>query len=360
MKTPGPIDQEWSLLAEFTARGGFKGQLVSKVTRESRADGSPEEDRPRKRSKPQTQAVDEDNAQEGLHVPGARDPPVVTPEHPALNDPEIEAPFPVQSHEEPLNSDPTHTSAQASTSPVEHIPNSCHSHGVSMNELFPAPELLNIESPDQNTARNDDQEADQSNTDDIWNEPLDQSLLDIGPLAFLEAQSLDLNFETNLYRAALDFGQPNDLVGDYLGHDVAEPSQSLNDSGLDQADQQWSQRSTPVGQITKTTTLPPSPDDPFDQYLFFHYNLSLRLYPVKPDQNPYREVYGTLAARCPPLHHTILFASALHLANLGRLLKFAIQQYRKTMRQSFRDALAKQDELEGLGATVLLSVVFDV
>ncbi|KAJ3549182.1 hypothetical protein NM208_g75 [Fusarium decemcellulare] len=348
-------------LAEFTARGAFKGQLVSKVTRGSRADGSPEEDRPRKRSKPQTQTVDKDNAKDSLHVPGDRDSPATTPAHPALNDAGIEAPFSVQSHEEPLNPDPTHISAQTSSS-AENTPTSCHSHGISLDELFPAPDLLSIESPDQNTASNADQEADHSNADDLWNEPPDQSLLDIGPLTFLEAQSLDLNFEGNLYPAALDFGQPNELASDYVDLDIVGPSQSQTDSNLDRVDQQWSQRSPLVGKVTKTITLPPSPDDPFDQYLFFHYidNLSLRLYPVKPDQNPYREVYGNLAARCPPLHHTILFASALHLANLGRLPKFAIQQYRKTMRQSFRDALVKQDELEGLGATVLLSVVFDV
>ncbi|KAI9928662.1 hypothetical protein MW887_001878 [Aspergillus wentii] len=105
-----------------------------------------------------------------------------------------------------------------------------------------------------------------------------------------------------------------------------------------------------------------TPDDPFDQYLFSHYmdNLSLRLYPVKPDQNPYRVVYGTLAAQSQPLLKTILFASAFHLSNLGRLPKFALQPYRDAMRKAFRDAVVSEDQLVGVGATVLLSIVFDV
>lgn len=55
-----------------------------------------------------------------------------------------------------------------------------------------------------------------------------------------------------------------------------------------------------------------------------------------------------------------MFASAFHLANLGRLPKFAIQPYRQAMREAFRKALSAEDDIEGLAATALLSVVFDV
>ncbi|KAK9371390.1 fungal-specific transcription factor domain-containing protein [Lipomyces kononenkoae] len=108
--------------------------------------------------------------------------------------------------------------------------------------------------------------------------------------------------------------------------------------------------------------LQPPPRDPFDQYLFSHYinNLSLRLYPVKPDQNPYRLVYGSLATKSQPLLKAILFASAMHLSKLGQLPNFAVKPYRMAMRDSFRDALQTGDEGWGLGATVLLSIIFDV
>ena len=55
-----------------------------------------------------------------------------------------------------------------------------------------------------------------------------------------------------------------------------------------------------------------------------------------------------------------MLASALHLSKLGRLPKFAIQHYRKAVQESFRDAVMKDGEAWGLGATVLLSVVSDV
>ena len=88
--------------------------------------------------------------------------------------------------------------------------------------------------------------------------------------------------------------------------------------------------------------------------------LALRLYPVKLDQNPYRVVYGNLATESQPLLKAILFASALHLSKLGQLPNFAIKPYRMAMRDSFRDALTRDDEFWALGATVLLSVIFDV
>ncbi|KAH6712495.1 fungal-specific transcription factor domain-containing protein [Leptodontidium sp. MPI-SDFR-AT-0119] len=112
----------------------------------------------------------------------------------------------------------------------------------------------------------------------------------------------------------------------------------------------------------KDPVLRAPPSDPFDQYLFSHYinTLSLRLYPVKPDQNPYRMVYGSLAVESKPLLSVILFASALHLSKLGQLPKFAVKPYRMAMRDSFRDALRTENEALGLGATVLLSIVFDV
>ncbi|RBR18067.1 hypothetical protein FVER53590_04314 [Fusarium verticillioides] len=87
-----------------------------------------------------------------------------------------------------------------------------------------------------------------------------------------------------------------------------------------------------LSRISDTPTLPSSITDPFDDYLFCHYmqNLSLCLYPMRPDCNPYRDIYGDLAP------------------------------YRKAMRVAFREGIAIETELEGLAATALLSVVFDV
>ncbi|EWG42538.1 hypothetical protein FVEG_04314 [Fusarium verticillioides 7600] len=117
-----------------------------------------------------------------------------------------------------------------------------------------------------------------------------------------------------------------------------------------------------LSRISDTPTLPSSIPDPFDDYLFCHYmqNLSLCLYPMRPDCNPYRDIYGDLAVSSRSLRSTILFASASHLVNLGRLPKFALQPYRKAMRVAFREGIAIETELEGLAATALLSVVFDV
>lgn len=88
--------------------------------------------------------------------------------------------------------------------------------------------------------------------------------------------------------------------------------------------------------------------------------LVLRLYLVKLDQNPYRVVYGALAADAQPLLRTIYFASALHLSKLGQLPNFAIKPYREAMRDSFRNALARGDREWSLAATVLLTIVFNV
>ncbi|KAJ5398810.1 Protein of unknown function DUF3468 [Penicillium sp. CMV-2018d] len=105
-----------------------------------------------------------------------------------------------------------------------------------------------------------------------------------------------------------------------------------------------------------------TPQDPFDQYLFSHYMdaLSLRLYPIKLDSNPYRTVYGALATESEPVLKAIMLASAFHLSKLGKLPAFAVKPYRIAMQRSFRDALKTQNDEWGLGATVFLSIVFDV
>ncbi|KAL4799475.1 hypothetical protein BDV19DRAFT_385242 [Aspergillus venezuelensis] len=127
-------------------------------------------------------------------------------------------------------------------------------------------------------------------------------------------------------------------------------------------------------QTVQEFSIPPIPQDPFDQYLFSHYmdTLSLRLYPIKLDQNPYRIVYGSLAIESEPLLKVIMLASALHLAKLGKLPAFAIKHYRTAVRDSFRTALegkssasssaqnGSTSEMWSLGVTVLLSVVFEV
>lgn len=88
--------------------------------------------------------------------------------------------------------------------------------------------------------------------------------------------------------------------------------------------------------------------------------LSLRLYPVKLDSNPYRNVYGSLATESEPVLKAIMLASAFHLSKLGKLPAFAVKPYRMAMQRSFRDALKTQNDEWALGATVFLSIVFDV
>jgi hypothetical protein len=55
-----------------------------------------------------------------------------------------------------------------------------------------------------------------------------------------------------------------------------------------------------------------------------------------------------------------MLASAFHLSKLGKLPAFAVKPYRMAMQRSFRDALKTQSDEWSLGATVLLSIVFDV
>ncbi|KAL4902157.1 fungal-specific transcription factor domain-containing protein [Aspergillus multicolor] len=132
---------------------------------------------------------------------------------------------------------------------------------------------------------------------------------------------------------------------------------------------------TALFQPAPDLAIPASPQDPFDQYLFSYYmdTLSLRLYPIKLDQNPYRIVYGSLATESEPLLKVIMLASALHLAELGKLPAFAIKHYRGAVRDSFRNALEQtssstdslsqkehSSETWSLGVTVLLSVVFEI
>jgi hypothetical protein len=90
-------------------------------------------------------------------------------------------------------------------------------------------------------------------------------------------------------------------------------------------------------------------------------NLAPRLLPVVESyRNPYLVVYGRLSQESQPLRNSILFASALHLSKLGALPNDAIKTCRADMRDSFRNALHDPEEAWGLGATVLLSIVFDV
>ena len=56
----------------------------------------------------------------------------------------------------------------------------------------------------------------------------------------------------------------------------------------------------------------------------------------------------------------ILLASALHLSKLGKLPAFAVKPYRVAMQRSFRDSVKTQSAEWSLGATVLLSIIFDV
>ncbi|GLA18270.1 hypothetical protein AnigIFM62618_005425 [Aspergillus niger] len=109
-------------------------------------------------------------------------------------------------------------------------------------------------------------------------------------------------------------------------------------------------------------SIPPTPQDPFDQYLFTYYmeTLSLRLYPVKSKQNPYRTIYGALATESEPLLRSTMLASALHLSKQGKLPRFAVKPYRMAVQASLHEALKTQNEAWSLGVTVLLSVVSDI
>ncbi|KAK9238967.1 fungal-specific transcription factor domain-containing protein [Lipomyces kononenkoae] len=172
--------------------------------------------------------------------------------------------------------------------------------------------------------------------------------------------SLESGFESHLTPGSFTLTSAGDVI--YRSPtDLGNVEERAPDS-----DQPVEEESGAVDQailrLINERVLQPPPGDPFDQYLFSHYinDLSLRLYPVKPEQNPYRLVYGSLATKSQPLLKAILFASAMHLSKLGRLPNFAVQPYRMAMRDSFRDALQSGDEAWGLGATVLLSIVFDV
>ncbi|KAF5499261.1 hypothetical protein CGCF413_v006208 [Colletotrichum fructicola] len=102
---------------------------------------------------------------------------------------------------------------------------------------------------------------------------------------------------------------------------------------------------------------------PSEVYLLQHFldNLASRLLPVvEPYRNPYKTVYGALARGSRPLRNAILFASTLHLTKLGDLPHDTIKTYRADMRDSFREALQADEEIWSLGATVLLSIIFDV
>ncbi|KAF7528876.1 hypothetical protein PCG10_009590 [Penicillium crustosum] len=168
------------------------------------------------------------------------------------------------------------------------------------------------------------------------------------------------------------------LTAESLGPDpIEEYDISISSTGLDMV-HDWSADTWSAGnQLVEDSTdildssllgsfcdpiLYQTPQDPFDQYLFTHYmdTLSLRLYPVKLDSNPYRNVYGSLATESEPVLKAIMLASAFHLSKLGKLPAFAVKPYRMAMQRSFRDALKTQNDEWALGATVFLSIVFDV
>lgn len=96
----------------------------------------------------------------------------------------------------------------------------------------------------------------------------------------------------------------------------------------------------------------------FDRYLFEHYwsTLTMSLYPIAMEGNPFREVYAALSQSFPPLTDAILCASSSHLTALGRLPHGAVEPYRKSTRTSFRYSLAESEHETGLAATVLFTV----
>lgn len=96
----------------------------------------------------------------------------------------------------------------------------------------------------------------------------------------------------------------------------------------------------------------------FDRYLFDHYwnTLTMALYPIALEGNPFRTVYTAISQEFPPLTNAILCASASHLTGLGRLPHNAVEPYRKNLRSSFRRSKSFPDHEIGMAATVLFTV----
>ncbi|KAI9729399.1 MAG: hypothetical protein M1834_006923 [Cirrosporium novae-zelandiae] len=104
---------------------------------------------------------------------------------------------------------------------------------------------------------------------------------------------------------------------------------------------------------------------PFDRYLFHHFmeTTSQHLAPVEHTENPYRQVYATIAkdSDSPMLTNMILAMSALHLTHLGRLPTGLAATYRQKAAGLLQRALldhtsAMQDSTL---AGVLLSVIYE-
>lgn len=370
-------------LAEFTVRGGYlDGQMVSKVTR-----GGPREDgeeTPKPHKRPRRQVARTDEAAQDLNHRSAstkegsvNELPTVSPQvdsHDIAPRPNANPDRFTEDHQ--LTEDrPITTCSQRSglDTPPRPAEESRVDPGVDES-------TLNCLSPVNPHGVADSVEA-------LWQDLGASGVLDL-PLQFSidppTTPSLDLE---SYIDSPLMFLEPVPSLVDAPVLDLDPGDGGVYQTGHsgDEDDEGNDKLQRTAGEVFPglNSSSPPFllSNDPFEQYLFCHCthspfssshttkltdwssdidNLALRLYPIRPDSNPYLEIYGSLATRSLPLRSAIIFASAFHLSNLGRLPKFAIQPYRKAMRQSFRDALATGNDIEGLAATALLSVIFDV
>ncbi|KAJ4113823.1 hypothetical protein NW765_011430 [Fusarium oxysporum] len=109
-----------------------------------------------------------------------------------------------------------------------------------------------------------------------------------------------------------------------------------------------------LSRISGTPSVPSSIPDPFDDYLFCHYmqNLSLCLYPMRPDCNPYRDIYGDLA-----VIDTGLDTWSTRLLGCRRLLRNAIDKSNGTNGRFLQCMIVQYNWAATMSRTLLRDVV---
>ncbi|KEZ46731.1 hypothetical protein SAPIO_CDS0007 [Scedosporium apiospermum] len=343
-------------LADFTARkGGFDGQMVSRIRRLGRHDESRDRKTPRK----------EETKSE---LPAETDPKQYEPEEPSSDRGGTSPTFSVLSL--------VGVSRDADMCPG----------GPSVTAKGPSPRVYMADKGDAGQQTCDagssafgfemhgvaEHDSLGKDADGSPSEHLQEASItsDISPQAsydtvLFDSESLAFHIDVSSF-FSLEGALPTETADgdaclDSTALDASDPAGSDVSEFLATDSPAVDEEYQPLFDILSKSSLPQTPSDPFEQYLFAHYlgTLSYRLYPVAKAQNPYHAVYARLAMRSDPVRDAILFASALHLSKLGRLPVFAVQPYRETMRESFRKAIVADDDDESLAATIILTIVFD-